>query len=446
MPWRNKVVWSEGMFLRPQHFQQQDRCLEHLISLSLLARRPYSWGVATLEIDRGLLESGKFSVPSCRAVMPDGSLFNVPEDQDPPLALQLPADARDQVVFLATPVDLEASAAAEIVSAAGHLSRYRTCEITVHDVADGSLGAKADIEVSRQRLELKLESEPLHGWHAIPIASVVEVRKQDGRIVLDDNFIPTCIDYRASDQLTGFLRQIEGLMRQRGEALAGRVSTSGRGGVAEIADFLLLQLINRLEPEVRHLTEAGGGHPEDLYRYFLSIAGELATFTTEAKRPEALPRYRHDRLIESFKPVEDAIVRSLTLVMEPTATAIPLEELRFGIRRAIINDRSLLDSAIFILEVSADMDPEQLVRAFRDQSKVGPVEKIRELVNLALPGVPLRARPTAPRQVPYHAGASYFEIDKNHELWRAIDQSGVLTLHVAGNFPNLTMTLWAIKR
>jgi type VI secretion system protein ImpJ len=262
----------------------------------------------------------------------------------------------------------------------------------------------------------------LHGWHGIPIARIVEVRKPDGRVVLDKEFIPTCLDYRASDQLIGFLRHIEGLMRQRGEGLAGLVSTAGRGVVAEVTGFLLLQLVNRLEPVVRHLAEAGGGHPEALYRYFLSIAGELATFTTEAKRLELMPGYRHDRLIESFKPVEDAIVRSLTLPPELPATAIPLEELRFGIRRAIINDRSLLDSAIFVLEVSADMDPEQLARAFRDQS------------------------PTAPPQVPYHTDATYFEIDKHHELWRAIDQSGVLTLHVAGNFPNLAMTLWAIRQ
>src|SRR5512134_1664053 len=145
MPWHNKVVWSEGMFLRPQHFQQQDRYHEHQVGLSLLAQRPYAWGLVTLEIDRGLLEAGKFLVPSCRAVMPDGSLFNVPEDQDPPLAIEVPAETREQVVVLATPVETEALAAAEVVSAAGHLSRNRTCEIAVHDVADGSLGAKADI-------------------------------------------------------------------------------------------------------------------------------------------------------------------------------------------------------------------------------------------------------------------------------------------------------------
>lgn len=446
MSWYNKPIWSEGMFLRPQHFQQQDRCFEHLVREMALVQRPYAWGVAALEIDRGLLEAGRLSVPNARGVLPDGTPFRIPEDQDPPTAVAIPREARDQVVVLAAPIDQEPAAAAEIVSAAGLLPRYEQREISVYDTAPVSLGSKADIEIGRLRLELKLDADGRSGWHAIPIARVREVRDSDGKIILDEDFIPACIDHRASRQLTDFVRQVEGLLSQRGEALAGRVSLAGRGGVAELADFLLLQIVNRIEPVFRHLADAAGVHPEELYRLFLGIAGELATFTTEAKRLEAMPEYRHDRLIESFRPVEEAIVRSLTSVMEPTAMAIPIEELRFGIRRAIIHDRSLLESAVFILEVSADMDPDQLVRAFRDQSKVAPIEKIRDLVNHALPGVPLRSRPTAPRQVPYHAGASYLEIDKNHELWAEIVRSGVLTLHVAGTFPNLALTLWAIKR
>lgn len=446
MSWYNKPVWSEGMFLRPQHFQQQDRCFEHLVREGLLVQRPFAWGVAAFEIDRGLLETGQLAVTKARGVLPDGTPFRVPEDQDPPTAMAVPRDARDQVVVLAAPLDQEPAAAAEIGSAAGLLKRYEQREITVYDTAQVSLGSKADIEIGRLRLDLKLEADARSGWHAIPVVRVREVRDSDGKIVLDEDFIPSCIDHRASTQLVNFVRQVEGLLTQRAEALAGRVSLAGRGGVAELADFLLLQIVNRIEPVFRHLASAGGLHPEDLYRYLLAIAGELATFTTEAKRLEAMPEYRHDALIESFRPVEDAIVRSLSSVMEQTATAIPIEELRFGIRRAIINDRGLLDSAVFILEVSADMDPDQLVRSFRDQSKVAPIEKIRDLVNHALPGVPLRTRPTAPRQVPYHAGASYFEIDKNHDLWADIVRSGVLTLHVAGTFPNLAMTLWAIKR
>ena len=29
--WRNKVLWTEGLFLRPQHFQQQERYFEQIV-------------------------------------------------------------------------------------------------------------------------------------------------------------------------------------------------------------------------------------------------------------------------------------------------------------------------------------------------------------------------------------------------------------------------------
>ena len=31
MSWTNRVVWQEGMFLRTQHFQQQDRWTEQIV-------------------------------------------------------------------------------------------------------------------------------------------------------------------------------------------------------------------------------------------------------------------------------------------------------------------------------------------------------------------------------------------------------------------------------
>ena len=31
MSWYSKVVWAEGLFLRPHHLQQSDRYLEHLV-------------------------------------------------------------------------------------------------------------------------------------------------------------------------------------------------------------------------------------------------------------------------------------------------------------------------------------------------------------------------------------------------------------------------------
>ena len=77
---------------------------------------------------------------------------------------------------------------------------------------------------------------------------------------------------------------------------------------------------------------------------------------------------------------------------------------------------------------------------------MGPVEKIRDLVNLHLPGIPLRTLPVAPREIPYHTGFTYFEVDTSHEMWRQLNNSGGLAMHISGEFQNLQMELWAIRK
>jgi type VI secretion system protein ImpJ len=113
---------------------------------------------------------------------------------------------------------------------------------------------------------------------------------------------------------------------------------------------------------------------------------------------------------------------------------------------AIIPDVDLQRSAQFVLAVSAQMPSEALRARFPTQVKIGPAERIRDLVNLQLQGVPLLPMPVAPRQIPYHAGFSYFELDtRGNELWRQLESSGGLAMHVAGDFPGLEMEFWAIR-
>ena len=103
-------------------------------------------------------------------------------------------------------------------------------------------------------------------------------------------------------------------------------------------------------------------------------------------------------------------------------------------------------SANFIIAVNAQMPAEQLRQRFPAQSKLGPVDRIRDLVNLQLPGVGLRSLPVAPRQLPFHAGYHYFELDRGGDLWKQLERNGSLALHVAGDFPGLELELWAIRQ
>jgi type VI secretion system protein ImpJ len=53
--------------------------------------------------------------------------------------------------------------------------------------------------------------------------------------------------------------------------------------------------------------------------------------------------------------------------------------------------------------------------------------------------------PVAPRQIPFHAGFVYFELDQSNELWAQLQNSGGIALHLAGEFPGLSLEFWAIR-
>jgi type VI secretion system protein ImpJ len=439
----NKVIWTEGLFLQPQHFQQQDRYLERYVEMRCQALAPHTWGFTAIELEHDLLSIGKFGLRRAAGVFPDGTPVRMPDDDPVPPPLELGPQDRDQIVNLAVPLRRAGAPEVERAARADGLARHDVRELEARDVTSGS-SEPAVLEVGSLRTRFLLARDVTDAYACLPLAHIVECRA-DRRVVLDDRFIPTVLDIRAADRLATFTRELHGLLHQRGEALGGRVSATGRGAAAEIADFLMLQAINRYEPLVAHCVDSGILHPEELYRICVSAAGELATFTTPAKRPATFGAYRHDRLRESFEPVIAALRAALSAVLEQTAIPIPIESRKFGLSVATVPDRALYSTAVFILAARADLAAEELRRRFPAQLKIGPVERIRDLVNLQLPGVPVHAVPVAPRQIPYHAGFVYFELDQTNELWGQLSNSGGMALHVAGEFPGLTMEFWAIR-
>lgn len=440
----NKVVWSEGLFLRPQHFQQQDRYLENLVRRCSGALTPFGWGIKELQIDQDLLKAGKLAITRCSGTMPDGTFFSAPEEADAPLPLELSEEMEDIVVHLALPIQDPRGLDIGLNGATPAVTRFSVEEFEVRDSCGGS-DAPAQLQVGRLRLALKLDNEERSGFLSLGLARIIQIGA-DKTALFDDGFIPPCVDCKASPRLSGYINELEGLLHQRGEGLAGLVSESGRGGAAEIADFLMLQTVNRYEPVIAHLARTPDVHPEALFRLLLSLAGDLATFTLEGKRPPAFPEYRHDQLKETFEPLMASLRQSLSMVIDRRAIAIPLQERKYGIRVAAIPDRALLHDAMFVLAVNADVPADTLRSGFPAQVKIGPVEKIRDLVNRALPGVDVHALPVAPRQIPFHSGVTYFALDTKSAFWKELDSSGGLAVHVAGKFPGLEMNFWAIRQ
>ncbi len=439
----NRVVWSEGLFLQPQHLQQQDRYLERYVETRCHGLIAHAWGFTEVEIERDFLSIGKFGLRRAAGVFPDGTPFRMPEDDPLPAPIDIDVQMRDQLISLAVPLrrggDLEVSRDGD----GDRLARHQVREWQVRD-ATSSSGESTVVEVGALSTRLLPSAEATDAYAAVPLAHVLEARS-DKRVILDDAFMPTVMHTRAATRLATFATELLGLLHQRGDALGGRVAATGRGAAAEFAEFLMLQAINRYEPLVAHYADGGGVHPEQFYELCVTIAGEMATFTTAGKRPAALPGYRHERLRESFEPVIAALRAAFATEMMQVAIPIPLEPKKYGISVALVPDRSLYSQAVFILAARAEVPSEELRRSFPAQLKVGPVERIADLVRLGLPGVPVLPLPVAPRQIPFHAGFAYFELDQSNELWDQLRSSGGVALHVAGNFPSLAMEFWAIR-
>lgn len=444
MAFHSRVVWTEGMFLKPHHFQQHDRFIERIIEARSRDLRSGSWGVSELKIDQKALEIGRIAVAHCRAVLPDGTVLDIPGEDEPPLPLEIPEGVADGIVYIALPIYRPGVPESRYPDQDASLARYQVAELAVRDAMAGS-DSSADVQVGTPALRLLTASRSLEEYASIGIARVVE-RRGDGKLVLDDEFIPTCLDCRASPCLLGYVKEVLGLLHHRGEALAGRLGQADQGGVGEVLDFLLLQLVNRYEPLMAHLEGLCPLHPEVFYRYAIQLAGELAGFTRPERRSMEFPTYRHHQLDETFAPVMKELRRAFSAVLEQRAIAIQLEEREYGIHVATIPDPNLLRSADFVLAVHTTLPATQLQQRFPKQTKIGPVEEIANLVNNLLPGLVLTVLPAAPREIPWHAGFSYFLMDRSGEYWQRLESSGGLAIHLSGDFPSLKMELWAIKR
>jgi type VI secretion system protein ImpJ len=440
----SKVVWSQGMFLLPHHFQQEARHVEYFVDMRLRSAGPHGWGFFDLALDEGLLALGRLGITRATGILPDGTPFSIPQHDAQPMPLEVPADLKGEIVYLAVPLAREGVTQVGFDGTdAQELCRWRAGS---EELRDHTNAADEPEPVQTGTLDLRLlrVKDANDGLALLGVARVAE-RRSDNQVVLDRHYIAPQTRIDATRQLSAHASLLHGLIHQRARALASRMGQLSHG-VSEMADFLMLQALNRAEPVFRQMALAPNLHPQALHLACLQLAGEMSTFTSEARFPAEHPLYRHDDLHATFAPVVEDLRRMLSTVLERNAMQIELVDRSHGVRMAVFPDAELARTANFVLAVNAQMPAEQLRLRFPSQSKLGPADRLRDLVNLQLPGVTMRSLPTAPRQLPFHAGFHYFELDRGGDLWKQLERSGSLALHVAGDFPSLELELWAIRQ
>jgi len=438
---RNKVMWREGTLMRPHHLQQQQRYNDYVNNLRFQAVHDLSWGFTELSINNELLAQGKIMLDSASGTLPDGTVFSLP-DQDAlpdPLHPDSFPDEESRNVYLALPV---ASDVRGEVSYGQQVGRYRLNDADVRDLHSENGDARA-LTVGQLTPRMMSGADDMSAYVTLPLCRIKD-KRADGSLMLDDNFIPCCQNIHVSARLREFLREVQETVGGRANDLANRIGSPAQSGIADVAEFMMLQLLNRNQTRFTHRARRPQLHPEAFYLDLAGLLGELMTFTEPSRLPCPLDVYDHRNLTNTFKTLVPEVKRALHTVLSPRAVNLPLH-LRDGIWQADVHDSALLQSATFVLAVAAKMETLQLQRQFIQQSKISSPEKIRNMVSVQIPGIRLHTLMVAPRQLPYHAGFSYFELDKSGAAWADVASAGAIALHVSGTFPDLNMQLWAIR-
>jgi type VI secretion system protein ImpJ len=443
MSGKNRVAWREGMFLRPQHFQAQDRFIETQLRARVDGVRPWAWGFTEIVVDEDLATLGKFGVVRASGVMPDGTPFSIPDDLPPPEPLEVPGDARDAVIHLTLPAQQIGAVEFREADSKAVEARFLVDEGEVADAFSDDRTTEP-VEFGRPNLRFGVTRDQIYGRVTLGAVKVREV--QNKKLMFDDRFIPPSLSIDAARRLKGGLTDIIGRAEQRAEELAIRAVEATDGGSETFSSFLLLQALNRWVPMLQHLEGLPNVHAERLYEALVGLSGELATLIRAERKPPPLPRYDHENPQTCFDPVFDLLQSMLAAVFERSAVQMPLENAGPGAYVSKIVDHNLYKTGYFYLAVAAASPVEEIRGLFPQVAKLGPVQKMRQIVDSALPGVPLRHTPTPPPQLRVLPGYVYFELDRGVPDWAEFATAPALGLHVAGDWPQLKMELWCVKR
>ncbi len=443
------VVWSEGMMLSPQHLQQWDRYLHHMVAERFRSSQLFEWGLTLLEIDREALRNGRLALVEARGVFPDGTPFAIPTDDAAPAprAIDGHFGARQESlqVYLGLPAGRPGRPQLGTLSEPGApMPRYAPEMI---ELADSNTGSdERAIQAARRNLVLLFPDEALADHDVIPIAEVV--RTSDGAYALRDAFVPPCLSIGASEALVRRIRILH-------EKLITESNTLGdmrgqRGGASDFGsldpmNFLMLHAVNSAIPTLAHFIAHRRAHPEQVYLALATLCGTLCTISTEV-HPKDLPTYDHLALAGTFAGIDGALAGLLEKQAQSKAVRIDLEKKDGSLYVGRIQDVRLLESgASLFLGVRAEVEEQRVVTEIPAKLKIASLDKIDFLIANALRGVPVTFIRVPPAALPVKGSFLYFQLDSNSDAWQTIKGAKNIAIFAPPEFPGITLELLGLR-
>jgi type VI secretion system protein ImpJ len=420
------VHWSEGMFLRPHHFQAADRYWTERLETSEKLDNPYNYGLRSIHISEEALANYQVQVTGCKARMKDGSLVHIEGGQEPDRVDLKEAFAQQSEIRVYLAVPKLSLGRANV----GHLGSPDACRYleTRLAIQDETLGGN-DQEIAFRALDVRLllSTQDLSGYEVLPIAQIQRAGETEATPRLDHSYFPPMLAIDAWQPLgIDIVRAIYDILGEKIEVLSQRVVQRGitlaSQEPGDLEDLLMLITLNTAYGHLGCLTFAMGVHPFVAYAELCRLVGMLAIFDP-ARRPPSIPVYDHDDLARIFGWMK----RQIELLMNQ-ARRLDYEQRFFvGTERGMqvtIDPKWLHSGWNWYIGVHAENVSERecrdLLRAGNLDWKMGSGQQVDLIFQHGIPGVIQIELPQPPRALPSRQGWIYYEISREGAAWKDV--------------------------
>jgi type VI secretion system protein ImpJ len=442
----SKVLWGEGLFLRPQHFQQQDQYHEHRLNESLRTVHPYAWGVNRLHVDLDALQANILRILDLSLRFQDGELVDAPGRDALPANIDLsslPQNQQSITWYVALPAFKPFGGNFCPPGQVADGARYMQDNRDTPDLY--TQATQAQLAYLKKAVRIVSEFEPRDSYTSFPLLRLR--RLGTGGFELDPDFMPPSLSVASAPVLNQQVRRLLDALQAKVSALYGHHREPSRNVVeyrsGDMSSFWLLHTASTAYASLSHYFHHPALHPERLFEQLLGLAGSLMTFSKSWTLAD-LPSYQHVDPQPGFGKLLLIIRELLDTVISSKYISIALEETRPSYHLGKLDSGRIDDKTAFYLAVTGAVPALELVGSVPQLFKVGAPDDVDKFVLAAMPGVPLHHAPQVPAAVPVRPDTVYFAVDTKGQMAERMLKAQSMCVYVPIGMGDLRLELVAV--
>ena len=445
----SKLLWGEGLFLRPQHFQRQDAYHEWRLAEVSRATHPYAWGLRRAKVDVDGLATGVLRFAELQLIFADGELYSAPqEDELPaPVSLESIPAGTSEVVFHAALAPMRANGSNFSASSAEPDASLRFAQHNLNAPDWFTGAAPSELSVLRRCVRVLADTEPRDHLVSLPLCRLR--RSATGPFEIDPRFMPPALSIGAVPMLHAMLRRLLDALQAKVDALYGFHREPSRHVIefrsGDIASFWLLHTASSAFAALSHHLHHPALHPERLYERMLELAGALMTFSRSYSLAD-LPPYQHAAPGPCFAKLDKVIRELLETVISTKYFAIALDEVKPSFHHGRLESDKIGAATTFYIGVQAALAPSEIIEIVPQRFKIGAPDDVEKLVLSAMSGVRLTHAPQVPAAIPVRPNAYYFAVDARGPLYERMLAAQTITIYVPSGIADLRLELFALNQ